>query len=287
MKRISLIILTIFLSITSYAQLDTVIYAHRGFRGLMAENTIPAMINALHNGADVLEMDIAFSSDKEAIVSHDPWMDYLISLTKDGKEIAQGKGLPLYQMKYADIKSYNVGSKQHKDFPKQKNFPAYIPRVASLIDSVEAHVIKNRLKKPWYSIETKTSLARDHKVQPAPEEFVKLLMDILVEKGITDRLIIQSFDPRTLEIVNRDFPNIPTMINVNKGTLEENLHRLSFKPDYYAPAPALIDAELISKCKILGIKIIGGNVNDKKEIDRLLQLGITAYCTDYPYSALP
>ena len=35
----------------------------------MPENTIPAMINALHRGAGILEMDIAFSKDKHPIVS--------------------------------------------------------------------------------------------------------------------------------------------------------------------------------------------------------------------------
>lgn len=287
MKKTSLFLYFFLFSIVSYAQQDTIIYAHRGFRGLMPENTIPAMINALGKGADVLEMDIAFSADKQAIVSHDPWMDHIISLDKDGKEIAKGKALPLYQMKYAAIKSYNVGSKQHKDFPKQKNFPTFIPRLADLIDAVETHVAKNNLKKPWYSIETKTSVDRDDKFQPAPEEFVKLLMAVIVKKGIEKRVIIQSFDTRTLEIINRDFPDVQTMININKGTLEENLSRMTFKPDYYAPIPALIDSELIKKCKDLGIKMIGGNVNNKKEIDRLLQLGINAYCTDYPYDQLP
>jgi glycerophosphoryl diester phosphodiesterase len=252
----------------------------------MPENTIPAMINALHQGADILEMDIAFSSDKQAIVSHDPWMDYLISLDPKGKEIVPGKGLPFYEMTYEEIRKYDVGSKQHKDFPQQRNFKTYIPRLADLIDSVEEHVNLHNLKKPWYSIETKTSKGRDHVAQPAPEEFVKLLMEVIVEKGVEDRVIIQSFDERTLEVVNRDFPEVQTMINVSKGTLEENMARFTFQPDYYAPVPALIDDELVAKCEKLGLRLICGNNNNKKDIDRVLSLGVNAYCTDYPYSAL-
>lgn len=286
MKGLILLFSGMLLGFSSYAQQDTIIYAHRGFRGLMPENTIPAMINALHQGADILEMDIAFSSDKQAIVSHDPWMDYLISLDPDGKEIAVGKGLAFYEMTYEKIRMYDAGSKQHKDFPRQQNSKTYIPRLADLIDSVESHVKRNNLKKPWYSIETKTSKSRDNISQPAPEEFVKLLMAVIVSKGIEDRVIIQSFDERTLEIVNRDFPSVQTMINVKKGTLEENMARFTFQPDYYAPVPALIDTALVAKCKKLGIKLICGNINDKTEIDRILSLGVNAYCTDYPYSAL-
>lgn len=270
-----------------YGQQDTIIYAHRGFRGIHPENTIPAMLQSLNHGADVLEMDIAFSKDKHPILSHDPWMDSLITLDPSGRAIARGKGLPLYEMTYEEIQGYNVGVKQHKDFPMQVNFPAHIPKLFDLIDEVESYVSTNNLKKPWYSIETKSSKARDNKSQPAPEEFVKILMSVILEKGIEERVIIQSFDERTLEIVNRDYPQVTTMLNVNKGTLEENLARLTFKLDYYAPSPKLIDATLVAKLKNLGIKIIGGNTNDKAEIDRLFSLGVYEYCTDYPYQLLP
>lgn len=286
MKRLVLLFSGFLASLASFAQQDTIIYAHRGFRGLMPENTIPAMINALQQGADILEMDIAFSLDKQAIVSHDPWMDYLITLDPTGKEIAPGKELPFYKMTYSEIRKYDAGSKQHKDFPHQRNFKTYIPRLADLIDSVERYVESQGLEKPWYSIETKTSKSRDNIAQPAPEEFVNLLMAVIVSKDIQSRVIIQSFDERTLEIVNRDFPDVQTMINVNKGSLEENLARFTFQPDYYAAAPALIDAALVAQCKKLGLKLICGNNNDKADIDRVLKLGVKAYCTDYPYSAL-
>ncbi len=278
-------VLVIFASFAQ--QTDTTIYAHRGFRGMSPENTIPAMKHALELGADVLEMDIAFSADKQAVVSHDPWIDSLISFDPQGKAIAAQKSLALYEMEYSLIQQYDVGSRGHKDFPKQARYKAYIPRLVDLIDSVELYVEKNGLKKPWYSIETKTSKARDNKVQPEPEEFVKLLMDIVIAKGIRERVIIQSFDERTLEIIHRDYPDVVTMINISKGSLEENLARMSFQPDYYAPIPQLIDAELVTKCKTIGLKLLCGNVNDKKEIDRMFSLGIMEYCTDYPYNELP
>ena len=286
-KVLFFIFVNLIVLVDVYAQQDTIIYAHRGFRGLHPENTIPAMLKSLHHGADVLEMDIAFSKDKHPIISHDPWMDSLITTDPSGNPIAKGKGLPLYEMTYEEIKKYDVGTKQHKDFSMQVNFPVHIPKLTNLIDEVEAYVAKNNLKKPWYSIETKTSKGRDDKSQPAPEEFVKILMAVILEKGIADRVIIQSFDERTLEIVHRDYPQVKTMLNVNKGTLEENLARLTFKLDYYAPSPKLIDANVVSKLKDLGIKLIGGNINDKAEIDRLFSLGVYEYCTDYPYELLP
>ncbi|MGO1242984.1 MAG: glycerophosphodiester phosphodiesterase family protein [Sphingobacterium sp.] len=288
MKKLPLICLILLVGMGAFAQTaDTVVYAHRGFRGLSPENTIAAMKHALELGADVLEMDIAFSADKQAVVSHDPWIDPLITLDPQGETIDSSTKIALYDMDYTFIKKYDVGKKGHPDFPKQNRHEAYIPRLVDLIDSVEAYVQKKGLEKPWYSIETKTNKKRDNKVQPAPEEFVKRLMVILKDKGVDKRVIIQSFDVRTLEIVHRDYPSVVTMLNTTKGTLEENLSGMSFQPDYYAPIPELIDAALVAKCKTLGLKLLCGNVNDKKEIDRMFSLGIMEYCTDYPYKDLP
>ena len=282
LRRCQALFLFMALGLASYGQSDTTIYAHRGFRGLMPGNTIPAMIYALQHGAGVLELDIAFTADKQAVLSHDPWLDHLITVDAKGQPIAAGKGLPIYKMSYAQVRTYDVGSKQHPDFPKQQNFPAHIPRLVDMIDSVEKYVALHKLPKPWYSIETKTSKNRDFVAQPEPEEFVRLLMAIIHEKNISDRVIIQSFDERTLEIVHRDFPTVITMVNINKGTLEENLARFTFQPDFYAPSPELIDEALLNKLRQLGMRIIGGNTNDSKQIQRIKALGVHSYCTDYP-----
>lgn len=267
----------------AYAQLKPEWHAHRGFRGLMAESTIPAMKNAVDLKADVLEFDITFTKDKQAVVSHDPWLDSLITLDENGNAIAKGKDLAIYQMEYKDIRKYDVGSKQHKDFPRQKNFKAHMPLLKEVLDSVEAYVKLKNYPKPIYNIETKTSKDRDGIYQPAPEEFVKRMMQVIYKAGVQDRVIIQSFDPRTLEIVGRDHPEVPVMLITTKGSLEENMKKLTFLPDYYAPSPNLINKEVVAFCEKNGIKLLCGNTNDKKEIERVLSLGVKRICSDYPY----
>ncbi|WP_316810881.1 glycerophosphodiester phosphodiesterase [Pedobacter heparinus] len=262
-------------------------HAHRGFRGLMAESTIPAMKNAMDLKADVLEFDITFTKDKQAVVSHDPKLDYLITLDKDGKEISKTANLAIYQMSYKELKTYDIGTKQHPDFPLQKNYKAHMPLLKELLDSVERYATEKGYKKPVYNIETKTSRARDGIYQPAPEEFVKRLMKVIYQAKVQDRVIIQSFDPRTLEIVKRDHPKIPVMLITVKGNLTDNMKKLSFLPDYYAPSPNLINKEVIDFCKQKGIKLLCGNTNSKKVIDAMLKLGVTRVCSDYPYPLIP
>src|SRR6476646_1278797 len=57
---------------------------HRGCRGLMPENTIPAMLKAIDLGVTTLEMDIVFTKDTQAILSHEPFFNHEITTKPDG-----------------------------------------------------------------------------------------------------------------------------------------------------------------------------------------------------------
>ena len=78
---------------------------HRGCRGLMPENTIPAMLNALGLGVNTLEMDISISKDKKVFLSHEPFFNHEITTTPNGEYIAEKdeKQYNLYAMDYAEI----------------------------------------------------------------------------------------------------------------------------------------------------------------------------------------
>ena len=52
------------------------IEGHRGCRGLMPENTIPAMIKAIDLGVTTLEMDASISKDKKVFLSHEPFFNH-------------------------------------------------------------------------------------------------------------------------------------------------------------------------------------------------------------------
>ncbi len=56
---------------------------HRGSRGLMPENTIPAFLKALDLGMKTLELDLTVSADNQLIISHEPWLNHDICLKAD------------------------------------------------------------------------------------------------------------------------------------------------------------------------------------------------------------
>ncbi|MFD0792751.1 glycerophosphodiester phosphodiesterase [Mucilaginibacter litoreus] len=257
---------------------------HRGGRGLMPENTIAAMKKAVDLGV-TLEMDISFTKEKLPIVSHDQYINPKFSLKANGDTLtfAEAKKARLYDLTYQQIESYDVGSKFYPQFPQQKKIPAHIPLLSALIDSVEAYARQRGLPPPHYNIETKTSPKGDNIEHPAPQEFVDRLIDVLEKQGILKRVIIQSFDSRTLEIVHHAYPDVPTAWLVsNKKTLNQNLAALTFTPSIYSPEHSMVTSEDIITCHKRGIKVIPWTVNDPQKIQDLKTLGVDGIISDYP-----
>ncbi|WP_233268730.1 glycerophosphodiester phosphodiesterase family protein [Mucilaginibacter lacusdianchii] len=257
---------------------------HRGCRGLMPENTIPAMKKAIDLGV-TLELDISFSKEKLPIVSHDQVLLSKIALKPNGDTIskAEEKTLLLYCMPYAQIRQYDVGKKFNPSFPTQQKMAAYIPLLAELIDSAETYAKQKGVALPHYNIETKTTPQGDGIEHPAPAEFVKLLMQVINKKKIQNRVIIQSFDPRTLEIVHHNYSEMPTALLVsNKDDLQKNLAVLSFKPTIFSPDHKMVNPGMVAACHEAGIKVIPWTVNDPRQIAKMKQLGVDGIISDYP-----
>ncbi|WP_223817952.1 glycerophosphodiester phosphodiesterase [Mucilaginibacter rubeus] len=259
--------------------------AHRGGRGLMPENTIPAMKNGIDLGVTTLEMDAHITADGQVVLSHDEYINPLFSLTPDGKEISneEGKNLILYKMKYEDLKKYDVGSKFYSKFPRQKKLKTYMPLLSELIDSVQNYIKVNHKKPVFYNIETKCSPAGDGIYNPGPQEFVDKLMAVLIKKKILPYVVIQSFDKRTLQIIHKQYPDVRTSYLIeNKKSFEDNMADLGFTPFILSPAYKLVNADLVKKCHDAKVKVLPWTVNTKEEIEQLKTLGVDGVITDYP-----
>jgi glycerophosphoryl diester phosphodiesterase len=261
--------------------------AHRGGRGLLPENTIPAMRRALALGVTTLEMDAAISQDGQVLLSHDPYMNADFVRRPDGRPLtpAEGKALRLYSLPYAEIRHYDVGGHGNPKFVRQQPVVTYKPLLAEVIDSAEAYARRLHRAAPFYNIETKTTLAGDGLYHPAPAEFVRRLLAVVNAKGVQARVIIQSFDPRTLEEVHRTQPALRTALLVeNQDDLAQNLQRLTFQPTIYSPHYKLVTPELVQACHAQRMQVIPWTVNTTAEARRLLRQQVDGLITDYPDS---
>lgn len=259
---------------------------HRGSRGLMPENTIPAMRKAIDVGVTTLEMDLGISGDKQVVVSHDPYFHENITTTAEGKTLTKaeaGKRL-LYTMPYDSIKKYDVGRKPHPDFPRQQKLAVHKPLLADLLTDAETYV-KEKSRTLFYNIEIKSKPEGDGKKHPPVEEFVDLAMAVINSKDITARTTIQAFDPRALQVVHRKYPGVVTSLLIegaDKRSLDEQLQQLGYTPPVYSPHFSLVTAALVEACHKRGMRVIPWTANTIEEIKRLKDLKVDGIITDYP-----
>ena len=260
---------------------------HRGCRGLMPENTIPAMLHALGMNITTLEMDIVFTKDGKAILSHEPFFNHEITTKPDGTFIdeKEEKNYNIYKMNYEEVKKYDVGMKPHPRFPQQEKMKAVKPLLSDVFAAVKNDMMTRRRPYPFFNIETKTTPVTDNIFHPAPAEFVEQLMKVIMDNQMEDYVIIQSFDFRTLQYLHQHYPSIKTAMLIedfDKRSLEGQLKALGFSPNIYSPAFELVNESLIQQCHQQNIQVIPWTVNDRPGIDRLKKMGVDGIITDYP-----
>ena len=258
--------------------------AHRGGRGLMPENTIPAMLSAMDNDKVItLEMDLAITKDKQVVVSHDPTLNPIITTKADGTYIKANEFI-IYQMNYDQLQKFDVGLKIHPVYPQQKKLAVTIPTLNDLVDSVE---MKSSMigRAMMYNIEIKSIAEKDIIEHPAPDEFVDLVVKIINQKNIDARTTIQSFDVRPLKVLHDKYPRIQLAYLVEgkgAGDVKMKIDLLGFIPNIYSPEYKYVTKETVDYCHANNMKIIPWTVNTKAEIDALIALGVDGIITDYP-----
>src|SRR5258706_6064845 len=188
-------------------------------------------------------------------------------------------------MTYAEVRQYDVGLKPHPLFPQQQKMHVVKPLLKDVIDSVEAYTSSHKKHSVFYNIETKCSPGGDDIYHPKPAEFVELLMNVIKEKKIETRVIIQSFDIRSLQYLHEHYPSIKTALLIedfDKQPFAQQLNALGFIPTIYCPEYSLVTTLLVKQCHDTGIKLIPWTVNDKTEINKLKKMGVDGIITDYP-----
>ena len=259
---------------------------HRGTRGLMPENTIPAMKKGLEMGARFIEVDVYTSKDGQVIITHDNAVNADHTLDPQGKEMtkAEASKFIFHQMNYEDIRKFDVGSMVYKPYPRQQKMKVSIPTLSDLIDSVEAFTKQSSMHRAIYNIELKNDPAFDGKFNATPSELIEATMKVVNSKKIGNRFYIQSFDFRPLQYVRKNYPKVTVgfLTSDAKTSFEDNIEKLGFVPDIYSPTFSLVTPELVSKVHAKKSKLVPWTVNTKEDMQRMILLDVDGIITDYP-----
>lgn len=264
---------------------------HRGARGLMPENTIPAFHKALDLEVTTLELDLSVNADSELVISHEPWFSPEIAIHPDSIEITAENQMQfaIFRMTMAQISRFDVGMKPHPRFPDQKKMAVSKPRFRDMVAEIEARLIREKRKPVRYNVETKSMPAGDGIFHPAPDQFVDLIVRETRTLGIYGRIILQSFDLRTLVSAHQRYPDLPLAVLVESALeLPVALDSLGFVPQIYSPYFGDLTPELIKLAHEKHMQVIPWTVNEVADMNRMISWGVDGLISDYPdrFSAL-
>lgn len=250
------------------------VHGHRGARAAMPENTLPAFQYAIEQGVDVLEMDMAVTKDNVIVMSHDPEINSTIC--------SGPAGLPkaIRELTLAQVKQFDCGSKVNPEFKQQKTVPG--TRIPTL-DEVFAATKQAKVE---YNIETKIS-PKKPELAPSPEEFVSLFLEIARKHRLESRIILQSFDPRTLVAISKQEPKIrlslltPTSImDAMKNWVEACQAAGGAK--IVSPHYRTVTKGRVEEAHQAGLQVVAWTANDAGEWQKLVENRVDAIITDDP-----
>ena len=269
------------------AQLENFdLQGHRGAMGMFSENTIPGFLTGIDQGVNTIEFDVVVSGDQQVVVSHEPWFRSDICLDPDGNEIPEEEELDhlIYAMNYEEIRRYNCGSLQHPDHPDQETQSQPKPTLIRAIEVMEDYIENHNLPPVRYSIETKSRPEWDNRKSPDPETFVDLLYDELQQLDILDRVIVQSFDTRTLQHLRQIDESVhqALLISRNGGNVPTDIENLGYTPEIYSPNYHLVTGEMVEEAHQKGMQVIPWTVNHPEDMRSMIERGVDGLLTDYP-----
>lgn len=298
-------VLTVFSMLMAGRAMGFDLEAHRGGRGLLPENTLPAFANALSMGVDTLELDVGVTADGEIVVSHERRLNPDLARSADGAYVTP-PGTPFIRLRLDEVRSYDVGqirpdSAYAKQFPDQRAVPG--TRIPTL-NELFALVQKSGNSRVRFNIETKIDPNHPDETLD-PQAFVTKLLGLIETEAFSDRVMIQSFDWRTLQLVQQQAPKIPTVyLTLQRGSGQTvaldkaTSWTAGFNPaDHGGSLPRTIKAAggviwspyfgdvtaaLISEAHRLGLRVVVWTVNKREDMARMIELGADGIISDRP-----
>ncbi len=269
---------------------DFEIQGHRGNKGMMPENTMPAFISAVECGTDVLEMDLHVTQDGIIVIHHDYYVNQ--SLCRCQKE--GGQSTLILETPLAELKAFDCGMSPDPKHPRQACIPGTpIPTLQELFDYLKnspvAHARKVRLnlelKRDPYHPEWSMDL----------EMFANKVIHLVHQNGFQDRVYYSSFDPEILMAVRKqdagavigflyEVESLPIIEEMGLGTMPESIIKIaqSFQAQIISPESVLLTEANLERFKNAGFRVIPWVINEQNQLLNWMEMGVDGIITDYP-----
>jgi len=224
--------------------------AHRGYSSVAPENTLAAVAAGMRTGAEYVEIDVHTTADGVPVVLHDQTVDR----TTDGSgDVAVLRG--------ADVTGLDAGSWFSPAFAGQR-----LPTFAQVLELLPtgSSTLLLEIKGPETSAE------------------VERVVDMIVDAGLGDRVVLQSFDVDALRAAREHAPQIPR--GLLRGSLDpdpvavaQDLGAVMYNPSASA---LLARPSVVADLNAAGIAVMPYTVNSAADWARLTEIGVDGIITD-------
>ncbi len=248
------------------------VHGHRGARALRPENTLPAFEYAIAQGVDVLELDMAVTKDNVLVVSHDPLLHPPVCSGPVPEAV-------IHTLTLAQVREWDCGKVQNPAFPRQQTVPG--TRMPTL-DQVFALAPKGKF---LFNIETKSFPDRPE-LTPPPAEFVRLVLAEVRKHHLESRVILQSFDFRTLHEMKKIAPEIALSALYSGDPKDFTAIAQEAGAGIVSPEFHLVTPQQVAASHAAGLQVVPWTADTAEDWDRLIAAGVDAIITDDPASLL-
>lgn len=217
---------------------------HRGAKGYEPENTLLSFKKAMGLNVDMIELDVQLCKSGELVIVHDE--------TSDRTTNSTGK---ISEMDLREIKLLDAG--------KGERIPT-LEEALSLIDR-------------------KVSINVELKGKNTGRPTARLIEKFINEKGWPyDNFLISSSDQKELKEFHKIIDKVKLGLIVNR--IPFGYIRRAQKLKAYSINLRFLFAtkRSIEKAHRLGFKVFAWTVNEKKDIQRMISLGVDGIISDYP-----
>lgn len=281
---------------------------HRGARGLAPENTLPAFSKALAIGVTTLELDLGLTKDGVLIVSHNPRISPALARDRSNGKWLVAPGPLIHSMTFDELQKYDVG-RLNPQSRYSARYPDQVPVDGTLMPSLrQLFDLVNRIGNTdvQFNIETKINPVKPDDTASALE-FAQAIQRIVAEYNFEDRVVVQSFDWRSLQHIKKLNPRIRTAYLSARQRWLDNIGLNQAGPsawtgsvdvddfggdiamaikhaggDIWSPYHKELTAEKIKAARALGLQVIPWTVNDEARMQALIDMGVDGIITDYP-----
>lgn len=254
------------------------VQGHRGARGHLPENTLPAFALGIEIGVTTLELDVGVTRDGVVVVHHDRRLNPDVARGPDGQWLRPPTPT-LYSLTHAQLERYDVGrirpgSEYAARFPHQQAVDgARIPRLSQVFDLGRQTAVR-------FNIEIKVLPSHPDETLP-PGPFALAVIGEVRKGAMAERATIQSFDWRAVKAAEREAPEIATAYLTEAGDSDVARLRAAgakiWSPDYRA-----LTKDSLHEAHRSGMRVVAWTVNEPRDIARLIDWGVDGIISDYP-----